>query len=100
MHADTWVVLLGAVLSPLVSVWLFNAVNKKQKTTDGETKATALALLQQAFSEFKIQFDKETGGNSGGLREAVNGLKDGQTRLEGLIQDHNKFHLEQGAQHG
>jgi len=86
--------------------------SKKQNDLDTE-RAVDFALVRQTVMDMSYKFDKETGGNSGGLREAINDLKkdveeikdnqkgvmqtqtNTQVKLEGvsvLLNDHKKWH--------
>ena len=60
----------------LISVFVLSRSIRK----DRETKLVSDALLAQKVTDLKEKFDKETGGNSGGMREAINTIRDTQIK--------------------
>ena len=62
-------------------------------------RAEEFATLAQSVKDMKDKFDKETGGNSGGFREALNGVKSTIEKVDqsvvevrGLVFQHLEAH--------
>ena len=60
-------------------------------------KAVEIAIMGTKLDNLTKRFDSETGGNSGGLREAVNSVSDRLVGVETMIRDHVQFHMERPA---
>ena len=65
---------VGTVASPVVAVWGMNKVNNRNKKKTKVDDAVDIALLQKTVKDLADAFNKETGGNSGGFREKLNGI--------------------------
>ena len=66
------------------------AVQKLDGRLDGQD--TAIAVQTEAISAIKAEQAKQFGGNSGGIREAVNGVVATTARIETRLDAHLEFH--------
>ena len=98
--------IISVICGLVTNFFVQQAISKKDKKAQSDAeiekakllaevekqKAVEFALLSQAVKEMKIKFDKETGGNSGGLREAVNSTKDDVREIREMMVQHLESH--------
>ena len=87
--------IISVICGLITNFFVQRVISKKDKKAqlEAETqKAVEFALLSQAVTEMKTKFDKETGGNSGGLREAVNSTKDDVREIREMMVQHLESH--------
>lgn len=58
---------------------------KRSLKKDMDAKLVADTLLTKTVTDLKDKFDKETGGNSGGMREAINNIGAKQTAIKEVM---------------
>jgi hypothetical protein len=79
----SWAQIVAVTVSILGGVWTFDRrMQRRLDAQDAEAKS------------LRERLDRELGGNGGGLREAVNTLKDGQAELREAQRVHLTFHAE------
>ena len=77
----SWAQIIAVALSVIGAVYTFDRrIQRRLDAQDADAKA------------MRERLDRELGGNGGGLREAVNALKDGQAELRRAQSDHLNFH--------
>ena len=94
MDLPTNTIVTGATQTAVLLLALWGArrgLKKDHKESVGATIAAEVDrqvkqdAMQATLKDLKEKFDKETGGNSGGLREAVNNIQDRQARIKDIL---------------
>jgi hypothetical protein len=79
----SWAQIVAVAVSIIGGLYTFDRrMQRRLDAQDAEAKA------------LRERLNRELGGNGGGLREAVNALKDGQAELRKAQADHLTFHAD------